>query len=62
MDEKLKETIKSSYKEFDDWFEENEVPPYNAAYLYYEAGYLKALSDLDNRLHDCEEERSADAV
>lgn len=62
MDEKLKETIKIGYKEFDYLFEGNEVPPYNVAYLYYEAGYLRALADLDDRLHDCEEERSADAV
>jgi len=30
--------IKEEYKEFDNFYEENEIPPYNAAFDYFRAG------------------------
>lgn len=35
--------IKRKYKEYNDMYEALEVPPYNAAYDYYAAGWAEAL-------------------
>jgi len=40
--------IKDAYKEFDDFYEENEISPYNAAYDYFHAGVDWALNQAHN--------------
>lgn len=62
INEQYLNEIKQAYQEFDEFFEENEISPYGAAYMYFEAGanymnkklddehnnYLRALADSEN--------------
>lgn len=42
--------IKRKYKEYNDMYEALEVPPYNAAYDYYAAGWVEALKIFKNNI------------
>ena len=41
----MEEIIKQRYKEFDEQYENNEIPPYNAAFDYFRAGYIAAFDN-----------------
>lgn len=47
-----REEIEKAYKEFDEFYEEAELPPYNAAYRYFEAGvrWLEKLIEDKNKI------------
>lgn len=40
------------YKKFDEEYERLEVPPYNAAYDYYSAGWNTAIKFMSDRIKD----------